>query len=154
MSPTEPAALLLYVEDDTFLHEIMEANLIEAGFAVETVSSGGAAIAALEAAPVRFRGLVTDIDLGKGPSGWAVARRARELLPEIPVVYVSGNGSEWGSQGVPESLMLTKPCAFAQAAVAISALVNAGRPAHDPANRGHANAVGVLSALRTKSAST
>jgi hypothetical protein len=37
-----------------------------------------------------IRALVTDIDLGgSSPTGWDVARRARELHPELPVVYLS-----------------------------------------------------------------
>jgi hypothetical protein len=34
--------------------------------------------------------MITNISLGVGADGWDVARRARELTPELPVVYMSG----------------------------------------------------------------
>jgi DNA-binding response OmpR family regulator len=121
---------LLYVEDDTLLHELVEATLRDAGFDTEVVPSGNEAIAVLEAGPDRFRGVVTDIDLGAGPNGWEVARRARELIPGVPVVYVSGaSPGGWVSEGVPQSVMLTKPIAPPQVVVAIATLLNAAGPA-------------------------
>jgi CheY-like chemotaxis protein len=127
--PSEPVARLLYVEDDTLLRLLMETTLRDAGFDAESVPSGNEAIAVLEAGPDRFRGVVTDIDLGTGPNGWEVARRARELIPSVPVVYVSGGGpGRWVSEGVPHSLMLTKPVAPLQVVVAISTLLNAAGP--------------------------
>jgi DNA-binding response OmpR family regulator len=127
--PTEPAALLLYVEDNILIHELMETGLRDAGFDVETVLSGHEAIAVLEAGPDRFRGVVTDVDLGAGPNGWDVARRARELTPGVPVVYVSGGSpGGWASEGVPQSVMLTKPFALQQVVVSISTLLSAARP--------------------------
>jgi DNA-binding response OmpR family regulator len=126
---TEPAALLLYVEDNILIHELMETTLRDAGFDVETVLSGREAIAVLEAGPDRFQGVVTDIDLGAGPNGWDVARRARELIAGVPVVYVSGGSpGEWVSEGVPQSAMLTKPFALPQVVVAISTLLSTARP--------------------------
>ena len=35
------------------------------------------------------RAIVTDIRLGHGPSGWEIARGAREQAPKIPVIYIS-----------------------------------------------------------------
>ncbi|MDP8919398.1 MAG: response regulator, partial [Pseudomonadota bacterium] len=73
----------------------------------------------------RFSGVVTDIRLGAGPTGWDVARRARELAPGIPVIYVSGDSAhEWDSRGLPNSVMITKPFVTAQVLTAISTLLN------------------------------
>ena len=70
--------------------------------------------------------MITDIRLSAGPDGWAVARRARELVPNMPVVYMSGDSSqEWSSKGVPNSLMVAKPFAPAQIITAVSTLLNA-----------------------------
>ena len=72
-----------------------------------------------------FRGLVTDINLGTGPDGWAVARIAREVTPGLPVVYLSGaSGHQWTSHGVPQSVMVAKPFANTQVVVAIAGLLN------------------------------
>jgi DNA-binding response OmpR family regulator len=117
---------LFLVEDDALLREFLEASLTEAGFEVVEVSCGTKALAHFEADAARFRAVITDIRLGAGPDGWAVARRARELVPNMPVVYMSGDSShEWSSKGVPNSLMVAKPFAPAQIITAVSTLLNA-----------------------------
>jgi DNA-binding response OmpR family regulator len=80
----------------------------------------------LETYKDNVRGLITDINLGKGPDGWDVARHARELIPALPVVYMSGaSAHEWTSHGVPHSVFIAKPFAPAQVVTAISTLLNA-----------------------------
>ena len=87
-------------------------------------------LAALEAPDQTIRALVTDIDLRGEPNGWEVARRARELFPDLPIIYVSGGSShEWTSMGVPGSVLVTKPYAIAQLVVAVSnALLGPAEP--------------------------
>ena len=95
------------------------------GYDVHPVSSGEEALAALENDQLQLAGLVTDIRLGDGVPGWDVARRARELRPHFPVVYMTGDSAENHTvQGVPESILLQKPFAPAQLVTAISALLN------------------------------
>ena len=104
---------------------VLEDALSEAGFEVLTAPNGTEACAHLDADAGRFKGVLTDIRLGTGPDGWAVGHRARELLPHMPVVYMSGDsGHEWASHGVPNSIMLDKPFAMAQAVTAITQLLN------------------------------
>jgi DNA-binding response OmpR family regulator len=120
---TTPALFL--VEDDALIRELLEASLTDAGFEVVEVDDGTKALAELDADPARFRAVITDIRLGTGPDDWAVARRARELVPNMPVVYMSGDCStEWSSKGVPNSLMVAKPFAPAQIITAVSTLLN------------------------------
>lgn len=70
---------------------------------------------------------MTDIRLGVGPDGCAVARHARELVPEMPVAYMSSDsGAHWASQGVPHSVMVPKRFAVAQIIAAVSTLLNVG----------------------------
>jgi FixJ family two-component response regulator len=58
----------------------------------------------LKAAEPNILGIITDIRLGSSPDGWEVARIAREIDPEMAVVYISGHGGvQWASQGVPGS---------------------------------------------------
>ena len=122
---TSTTALFL-VEDDALIRELLEASLSDAGFEVVEVSCGTKALAHFDADAARFRAVITDIRLGVGPDGWAVARRARELVPTMPVVYMSGDSShEWSSKGVPNSLMVAKPFAPAQIITAVSTLLNA-----------------------------
>ncbi|VDS03628.1 Response regulator receiver protein [Devosia equisanguinis] len=117
--------LLLVVEDEVLLHLALEDDLIGAGYKVLLVANGQAAIAELDKGADRFKALVTDIRLGKGPNGWEIAHRARELVPSLPVVYMSGDSaSEWSVNGVPKSIMLSKPFAMAQLVIAVSQLIN------------------------------
>ena len=118
------AATLLYVEDEVFTQVLVKTALNDAGFKVMLAANGADGLKLVEANSKTFRGLITDINLGKGADGWDVARRARELDPEMPVVYVSGASKhEWASKGVPSSVMIAKPFAPAQIVVAISSLL-------------------------------
>jgi hypothetical protein len=70
---------------------------------------------------------VTDVSVRGRIDGWEVARRAREIDPEFPIVYMSGtSAADWPSKGVPNSIMLAKPFARAQLVTAVSQLLNAG----------------------------
>ena len=76
-----------------------------------------------------IQGIITDIRFGEPPDGWDVARVAREIDSEMPIVYVSGDSApDWASKGVPNSLILAKPFAMAQLVTAISQLLNVRRP--------------------------
>ena len=116
---------LLLVEDDTNLQALLEVALAGEGFDVVLASTGAEAIAELDADGARFKGLITDIRLGIGPSGWNVGRRAREIVSGLPVVYMSGDSAhEWSANGVPESVILQKPFVMVQLITAITTLLN------------------------------
>lgn len=122
---------ILYVEDDELVKSIVEIALHEAGFDLLIATSGTEAVAMIEEKAGGIRGLVTDIDLGIGATGWDVARRGRELIDRLPVIYVSGASSRhWASKGVPDSVMIAKPFAPAQIVSALSSLLNAGGTKH------------------------
>jgi CheY-like chemotaxis protein len=76
----KPTKILLLVEDEPLIRHLKEA-LMEAGFDVAEAASGAKALSEFEADASRIRGLITDINLGKGPDGWEIARRGRELIP-------------------------------------------------------------------------
>jgi DNA-binding response OmpR family regulator len=117
--------LLLLVEDEELVQELLETALTDAGFELTIAESGEQAIAELETDAARFRAVVTDIKFGAGPDGWEVGRRAREIIADMPVVYMSGDSAhQWTSKGVPNSIMVAKPFAPAQIITAISTLLN------------------------------
>jgi CheY-like chemotaxis protein len=121
---------ILVVEDDPLLHDVLTVTLEEAGFTVARATTGDEAMQMLDAADVAFRALLTDVNLRPGTvTGWDVARRARQITPELPVIYMTGtSGHEWSSEGVPNSILLKKPFADAQVVTAISQLLNVGGP--------------------------
>src|SRR4051794_12723416 len=96
-----PLQLVFLVEDEELVLEMLELTFTDAGFEVFLASSGEQALAELETDASRFIALVMDIRLGAGPNGWDVAQRARELVPTMPVVYMTGDsGHDWTSKGV------------------------------------------------------
>jgi DNA-binding response OmpR family regulator len=76
----------------------------------------------------KYRAIVIDIAFGRDRvRGWSVARRARAFDPALPVVYITGgNAGDWAVEGVPNSILLTKPFGPAQLVAAVSQLLNAG----------------------------
>jgi DNA-binding response OmpR family regulator len=120
---------LLLVEDEAMIQEMLESELTDAGFEVVSASSGTQALAELDGNVMRFRALISDIRLGQGPDGWKVARRARELAPDMVVIYISGDSSaEWSAKGVPNSMMIAKPFVIAQIITAVSTMLNEAEP--------------------------
>jgi CheY-like chemotaxis protein len=97
---------------------------------VTVSASGEEAIEHLQRDDAAFVALVTDIHLAQtGVTGWDVARRARELNGGLPVTYMTGAAAEdWPANGVPNSVLVTKPFAPAQIVTAVSQLLNAGSP--------------------------
>jgi DNA-binding NtrC family response regulator len=119
------AILILLVEDEPVLLDIIRTTLEDGGYDVVLAENGSSAIRALDERPSDFAALVTDIRIGKGPSGWDVARHARALKPEVSVVYMTGDSAgEWAVHGVPKSLLLQKPFAQAQLITGVSTLLN------------------------------
>jgi two-component system, cell cycle response regulator CpdR len=119
-----PSMKLLLVEDEGLIRLDLKDALAEAGFDVTEAANGEKALSEFEADASRFRGLITDINLGKGPDGWEVARRGRELIRDLPVLYISAHApADWPSKGVPNSLIVSKPFAVAQIITAISTLL-------------------------------
>ena len=118
------APFLLLVEDDPFVLMIAQEALEDGGYAVVVAANAIEATAILDDRSAEVAGLVTDVRLGDGPDGWEVARHARELLPLLPVVYMTGDSAaDWPVHGVPNSAMVQKPYAPAQLVTAISTLI-------------------------------
>lgn len=117
---------LLLVEDETVIALDLEDALTQAGFECVVTNSGHKALKELEKDAGRFKGVLTDIRLGQGPNGWDVGHRARELVAEMPIIYMSGDSAgDWSSKGVPNSLMIQKPYVLVQVITAISQLITA-----------------------------
>ena len=120
---------ILVVEDEILVSFELEDALEGAGFRVDLARNGQEAIDRLENDGGRFSAVVTDIRLGQGPSGWKVADRARELRPDIPVIYITGDsGHEWEAKGVRDSAFLQKPFMHDELVFAVASLLNDQSP--------------------------
>ena len=121
------SVLVLIAENEVDIRKVLQASFEDGGFTVVLTATGEEAIAEFEAKRAAVRALVTDIDLGSKATGWDVARHAREMNPDMPVVYVTGaEGHDWASLGVPNSVLIAKPFAPAQVLTAVSQLLNVG----------------------------
>ena len=125
----EDVPVILVIEDEEAIQSLVEDALTEGGFEPAIAASGEEAVTLLKGRTANYRALVTDISLRGRIDGWEVARQAREIDPQFPVVYTSGASAEdWASKGVPNSIMLSKPFAPAQLVTAVSNLLNTGTP--------------------------
>jgi DNA-binding response OmpR family regulator len=121
--------VILIIEDEEVIQSIVEDALTEGGFERAVAASGEEAVTLLKGRVNNYRALVTDIKLKGRMDGWEVARQAREIDGEFPIIYMSGAAAaDWPSQGVPNSIMLQKPFAPAQLVTAIANLLNTGTP--------------------------
>jgi signal transduction histidine kinase/ActR/RegA family two-component response regulator len=126
--PTAGLRVLL-VEDDAEVRAVMQRFLEALGCAVRAVASGEQALAALEhGADVDL--LLTDIALGAGMRGTALAAEVQRRLPAVRVLLMSGFSSELleADRDSPSAWeLLPKPCTRQELCGAIARVL--ARPA-------------------------
>jgi len=84
------AARILLVEDDSSARELGAFNLRKAGFTVDAVETGEAALAAFD--PQHHELVITDLRMGD-VSGMDVLREVTARAPGVPVIVVTAYGS-------------------------------------------------------------
>lgn len=114
------------VEDEALIEQLVVSGLEDAGYEVLVADNAEDAIAMLESDGADYQAVVTDVNLAPQKlTGWDVAKRARELTADIPIVYMTGaSNHEWTSSGVPNSILIAKPFAMGQIVTAVSQLLN------------------------------
>src|SRR5262249_39247271 len=107
-SKTPEPIRVLFVEDEFLIREWIAQALSEQGFAVKMASNATEALRQIACEPVDI--LLTDINLPGGMDGTVLARRIRELKPDLPIIYASARATllEQGAR-MPGSLVLPKP---------------------------------------------
>ena len=107
ISESGPIHVLL-VEDELLISEWVAQSLSEQGFEVQTVTNAADALQHLVSVPVDV--LFTDINLPGGMDGAALAWRAREIRPHLPVIYASARATLLRQDArVPGSIVVPKP---------------------------------------------
>jgi DNA-binding response OmpR family regulator len=91
MNDTPASARILVVEDDDALRELVAGRLREAGYAVEAVADGGAAMAAAAADEPDL--VLLDVMI-PGVDGLEVTRRLRAEYPMLPIVMLTARTDE------------------------------------------------------------
>ena len=103
----EDVMVVLVVEDENFVRVDIASYLEDAGLIVITASNGEAAISLCNSG-TSIDIVITDINLGGSVSGWDVAKCFRTVLPNMPVLYTSGETID-RSHCVSGSGVLAKP---------------------------------------------
>ena len=102
------APTILVVEDEPTVCELAAEVLIDEGYRVITAADAWEAEAILARESIDM--LFTDIDLARNTNGLSLARRARSLCPDLPVVYTSGGRACLPTRdAVPGSVFVPKP---------------------------------------------
>ena len=91
MTPSLPTIMI--IEDEALVRQVTAMEFEEAGFAVIAFAHADPALEIL-AGDDRVDVLFTDISLPDSIDGWAIARRARELRPALPVIYATGYSAD------------------------------------------------------------
>jgi CheY-like chemotaxis protein len=102
-------ATVLVVEDEVLISDMISHALLEHGFHVHAVANAGDALRYLRSglpADVLF----TDINLPGEIDGTILAQRARDMRPDLPIVFASGRWNLLEKlRAVPRAACLPKP---------------------------------------------
>ncbi len=117
---------IIVADDDEFVRRYLVDVLEFAGYEILPASTGLSAFDLVLRRP-DVRVLVTDVQMPE-MDGLSLARRAREIRPDIEVIYVSGGErSEMAAHSlVPGSCFLQKPCRATVLLKAIAILLSSG----------------------------
>lgn len=116
---------LLVVDDEQLVLDMTSQALEEGGYQVVRARCGDEALALLEQGGPEFQALICDVNLGTDLDGWRIAQRARELRPDMPIVYTTGRSmGNWTSRGVPNSIVVEKPFSVDEIVAAVWTLLN------------------------------
>lgn len=134
-TPARPSAgVVLLVEDDPLIRVTSAAMLTDAGYTV--VEAGSAEEANALALRHRPQVMVTDINL-PGASGTELAAGLRAQLPDLVVIFASGDASPLLRGELSGSLILAKPYGSAALVAAVQAALE---PAPSPQDGPRASA--------------
>ncbi len=113
---------ILLVDDDEDVRAVAAAMLDEAGYDVVEAASGGAALARLEREERPIELLIADIAM-PGMSGIELARVAKLMRPDLPILFITGfGGTAWPADQPSPGELLRKPFRTAELAAKIATM--------------------------------
>jgi CheY-like chemotaxis protein len=101
---------ILVADDDEAILELILTILRDEGYRVTSAINGDVALVILQQG-LPFQLLITDIAMPGLLDGYALARKARELRPEMQIIYMTGFASMASvrSRGAPYGQTIVKP---------------------------------------------
>jgi CheY-like chemotaxis protein len=119
---------VLVVEDEVLISSLVADALSTSGFLVHEVTTADEALEYIDSGAA-IDVLFTDINLPGGMNGAELATRARQMRPEMPIVYASGRYklSEIAPL-VPRSLFMAKPYDPNDVCALLTRLTGTGSP--------------------------
>lgn len=125
-------ACVLLVEDEALIAEMISIALEDRGYCVCVSANAEDALRHLASGDT-VDILFTDINLPGSMDGADLAVRARQIRPDLPVIFASGRWSLLDKlQTVPHSAILPKPYSVSRACEAVKNLLDPGAMAHAP----------------------
>ena len=129
--PQSPSAgrgeLVMLVDDDDGVRQYAASVLRERGYEVAAFASGAAALRHLAEVRPAPAALVTDVIMPE-LDGKRLAAMVREILPALPVLFISGYSEDFVAQGglpAGDIPLLDKPFSGDDLAVTVRALIDA-----------------------------
>src|SRR4051812_29933897 len=94
---TNTGHVILVVEDDQDVRPVIAESLRSEGFDVVAAATTKEALEILEDSSRRVDLLFTDIAMPERLNGFGLAHRAKQVRPDLPVIYASGylQGAPW-----------------------------------------------------------
>lgn len=115
---------LLVVDDSPKATSLLATALSAIGVTAVFADTDAAAYEALNTRASEFDALVTDVNLGKGTTGFDVARAARRIRPDLTVIYMTEALMDGGPHQVPNSVLLVKSLSLRELVANLVAHVN------------------------------
>ena len=120
-----PRAKILIVEDEFLIRLTLIEVLMDEGYDVLESENGADALALVQSDPA-ISLLLTDIQMPGGLDGHAVARRAWELRPGLPVIFMTGApDTADGQVAGTRTMYLAKPYSPADMCAAVKRMLAA-----------------------------
>ena len=100
---------LLLVEDDTLVRMTVAMMLEDDGFGVVEAGNADEAWRLINGG-LRVDAVVTDVDLGHGPTGVQMVEGLRDVLPDVAVIFITGRPTSMAGRALgPREALLSKP---------------------------------------------
>lgn len=114
----------MVAEDDPVLHLDLTQELTSAGYRVSGAGNGDEAIWQARRFGQSFAAAILDVGLGRGPSGFDVARFLRAEAPALPIVFTTAHeAARQMAEELQPALHVEKPYRVEQITEALAQLL-------------------------------